>query len=74
MSKAAGLDNIPGRVLKTRASQLADGISDIFNILLPQETVPSCFKTTTIVPVPKKSAVFTLNDYHPVELTPIGVL
>ncbi|KAK3514818.1 hypothetical protein QTP70_032429 [Hemibagrus guttatus] len=27
--------------------------------------------TTTIIPMPKKSPVFCLNDYHPVALTPI---
>lgn len=36
MSKAAGPDNFPGCVLK-RANQLADVITDIFNISLSQE-------------------------------------
>ncbi len=74
MSKAAGPDlmlNIPGRVLRTCANQLVDVITDIFNISLSQESVPTCFKTATIVPVPKKSAVSSLNDYHPVALTSI---
>ncbi len=71
MSKAAGPDNIPGRVLKTCANQLVDVITDIFNISLSQESVPTCFKTATIIPVPKKSAVSDLNDYRPVALTPI---
>ena len=56
MNKAAGPDNIPGRVLKTCANQLVDVITDIFNISLSQESVPTCFKTATIIPVPKKSA------------------
>ena len=30
-----------------------------------------CLKTATIVPVPVKSAVSSLNDYHPVALTTI---
>ena len=29
-----------------------------------------CFKTTTIVPVPKKSPVSCLNDHRPITLTP----
>ncbi|KAK3513718.1 hypothetical protein QTP70_028756 [Hemibagrus guttatus] len=33
--------------------------------------VPTCLKTTTIIPVPKKSPVSCLNDYRPVALTPI---
>ncbi|KAK3542802.1 hypothetical protein QTP70_003006 [Hemibagrus guttatus] len=33
--------------------------------------VPTCLKTMTIVPVPKKSMVSCLNDYRPIALTPI---
>ncbi|KAI5102820.1 gastrula zinc finger protein XlCGF28.1-like [Silurus meridionalis] len=69
--KAAGPDNIPGRVLRECAEQLADVFTDIFNISLSSNVVPTCLKTTTIVPVPKKSTVSCLNDYHHVALTPI---
>ncbi|KAL0150016.1 hypothetical protein M9458_054675, partial [Cirrhinus mrigala] len=33
--------------------------------------VPTCLKSTSIIPVPKKSPVSCLNDYHPIALTPI---
>ncbi|KAI5085387.1 hypothetical protein C0J45_23135, partial [Silurus meridionalis] len=56
--KSAGPDNIPGRVLRECAEQLAD---------------PTCLKTTTIVPMPKKSTVSCLNDCCPVTLTPIVI-
>ncbi|MFY0383420.1 RNA-directed DNA polymerase, partial [Bacillus sp. YIM B13582] len=69
--KSAGPDNIPGRVLRECAEQLADVFTDIFNISLSSATVPSCLKMTTIIPVPKKSSVSCLNDYRPVALTPI---
>ncbi|KAI3360890.1 hypothetical protein L3Q82_012903, partial [Scortum barcoo] len=40
--------------------------------LSPTDTaVPACFKTTSIVPVPKHSSPTCLNDYRPVALTPI---
>ncbi|MBN3320359.1 ARRD3 protein, partial [Atractosteus spatula] len=67
--KAPGPDAIPGRVLKACADQLADVFSDIFNLSLAQSIVPSCFKKTTIVPVPKKPRVGCLNDYRPVALS-----
>ncbi len=51
MSKAPGPDNISDCVLRIRANQLVDVITDIFNISLSQEGVPTCFQTTTIVPV-----------------------
>ena len=47
-------------MLKGCADQLADVLTDIFNISLSSATVPSCFKTTIIIPVPKKSPVVTV--------------
>ncbi|KAK3556347.1 hypothetical protein QTP70_007086 [Hemibagrus guttatus] len=55
--KAAGLDNIPGRVLRKCAEQLADVFTDIFNTPLSNAIVPKCLKTTTIILVLKKSPV-----------------
>ncbi len=63
INKAAAPDHIPGRVLKTCANQLADDITDICNVSLSQETVPTRFKTATIIDVSGASA---LNDYRPV--------
>ncbi|KAI4897837.1 hypothetical protein NFI96_027483, partial [Prochilodus magdalenae] len=37
----------------------------------PLAAVPTCLKTTTIIPVPKSSTVTGLNDYRPIALTPI---
>ena len=69
--KAAGPDNIPGRVLRDCADSLTDVLTDIFNISLSQAVIPECFKATTIIPLPKKSPATTLNDYRPIALTPI---
>ncbi|KAL0175584.1 hypothetical protein M9458_027914, partial [Cirrhinus mrigala] len=69
--KAAGPDNIPGRVLRECAAQLTDVLTDIFNTSLSQAVVPTCLKSTSIIPVPKKSPVSCLNDYRPIALTPI---
>lgn len=69
--KAAGPDGIPGRVLRACAGQLTGVMTNIFNMSLAQAAVPSCFKTTSIVPVPKHSIAVSLNDYCPVALTPI---
>ncbi len=69
--KAIGLDGIPGRVLKACAFQLAGVFTDIFNLSLSLSVVPSCFKKSTIVPIPKKNKITCLNDWRPVALTPI---
>ncbi|MGL5102187.1 MAG: reverse transcriptase domain-containing protein, partial [Plesiomonas sp.] len=34
-------------------------------------TVPSCFKCSTIIPIPKKPKITGLNDYRPVALTSV---
>ncbi|KAK3573820.1 hypothetical protein QTP86_032910, partial [Hemibagrus guttatus] len=67
--KAAGPDGITGRVLKACAVQLAPVFTEIFNLSLEQSMIPTCFKQSTIVPVPKKHQPACLNDYCPVDLT-----
>ncbi len=69
--KAVGPDGIPGRVLKACAFQLAWVFTDIFNLSLSLSVVPSCFKKSIIVPIPKKNKITCLNDWRPVALTPI---
>ncbi|KAK1787220.1 hypothetical protein P4O66_017078, partial [Electrophorus voltai] len=69
--KAAGPDSICGRVLKVCADQLAPVFTDIFNLSLTLGIVPSSFKRSTIVPVPKKPQPSDLNDYRPVALTSV---
>ncbi|KAK1793839.1 hypothetical protein P4O66_001566 [Electrophorus voltai] len=69
--KAVGPDGICGRVLKACADQLAPVFTDIFSLSLTLRIVPSSFKRSTIVPVPKKPRPSDLNDYRPVALTSV---
>uniref|UniRef100_A0A3P9JDD6 Reverse transcriptase domain-containing protein n=1 Tax=Oryzias latipes TaxID=8090 RepID=A0A3P9JDD6_ORYLA len=69
--KAAGPDGISGRVLRACADQLAPVFTEIFNISLSQSVIPTCFKESVIVPVPKKPHPTSLNDYRPVALTSV---
>ena len=57
MHKAAGPDGLPARVLKACADQLSSVFTDIFNVSLTESVIPTCFKETTIVPVPKEAKV-----------------
>jgi hypothetical protein len=50
--KVAGL-GLPGRVLRACADQLASVFTDIFNMSLTKSVIPTCFKQTTIVPLPR---------------------
>ena len=63
--KAAGRDGIPGHVLAC-AGQLTEVLTDIFILSLAQASVPTCFKTTCIVPVPKHTKAASHNDFRPV--------
>ncbi|XP_051785665.1 uncharacterized protein LOC127528786 [Erpetoichthys calabaricus] len=67
--KAARPDNISGRGLRECEHHLVDVLTDIFNISLSHATILTCFKTTTIIPEPKKPSVSYLNDYRSVALT-----
>ena len=44
-------------ILKSCADQLAGVFKDIFNLSLQQSAVPISLKTTTIFPIPKKTAI-----------------
>ncbi|XP_054874243.1 uncharacterized protein LOC129350765 [Amphiprion ocellaris] len=45
----------------------------IFSLSLQQAASPTCLKSTTTVPVPKKSGITNLSDYSPVTLT-LGIM
>ena len=60
--KAAGLDGVRRCVLRAYAMQLTEVWTDIFNLSLAQAAVHMCFKTTSIISVPKYSTVMGLND------------
>ncbi len=67
--KAAGPHGITGRVLRSCADQLAGLFTSIFNESLATSVVPTSFKKSVIIPVPKNSKPSCLNDYRPVALT-----
>ena len=69
--KAPGPDGVSPSCLKVCADQLTPIFTQIFNRSLELCEVPSCFKRSTIIPVPKKPAISGLNDYRPVALTSV---
>ncbi len=69
--KAPGPDGVSPACLKSCADQLAPIFKQIFNRSLELCEVPSCFKRSTIIPVPKKPQITGLNDYRPVALTSV---
>ncbi|KAK3522364.1 hypothetical protein QTP86_007648 [Hemibagrus guttatus] len=69
--KATGPDSVSPSLLKHCANQLSPVFTDIFNTSLETCHVPACFKTSAIVPVPKKTKITGLYDYRPVALTSV---
>ena len=67
--KAAGPDRISPRVLKACAGQLCGVLQHLFNLSLHLQRVPVLWKTSCLVPVPKKGRPVALNDYRPIALT-----
>ncbi|KAK3560165.1 hypothetical protein QTP86_034669 [Hemibagrus guttatus] len=70
-SRPTGPDSVSPALLKHCANQLSPVFTDIFNTSLETCHVPACFKTSAIVPVPKKTKITGLNDYRPVALTSV---
>ena len=52
VSKAAGPDNIPNRILKEFAVELAPIIKDIHNQSLREGYIPSLLKSSIVSPIP----------------------
>ncbi len=67
--RKAAPDGITGRVLRSCTDQLAGLFTSIFNKSLATSVVPTLFKKSVIIPVPKNSKPSCLNDYRPVALT-----
>ena len=55
------------------ADQLASVFTDILNLSMTESVIPTCFKQTTIIPVPKKAKVTCLSDYRPIALTSVAM-
>ena len=68
---AAGPDNISGRTLKECRDSMAPVFTNLFQRSLDEGTIPSLWKTSTIVPVAKKTSPKKMNDYRPVALTSV---
>ncbi|KAI4872034.1 hypothetical protein NFI96_006517 [Prochilodus magdalenae] len=67
--KAAGPDRVCPRLLKSCAAELGAPLQHIFNLSLRLGRVPTLWKTSCLVPVPKKGRPTELNDFRPVALT-----
>ena len=70
-SKAAGPDGLPAKLLHKCADSLAPAFLPLFQQSVATGIVPTLWKSSTIVPVPKKPKSKELNNFRPVALTPL---
>jgi hypothetical protein len=66
--EVVGPDRLPGCVLRACTDQLASVFTDIFKLSLSESIIPTCFKRTTMVPVPNNTKVTCLKDFRPMAL------
>ncbi len=66
-----GPDSVSPSILKHCADQLFLVFTDIFNTSLETCPVPTCFKTSIIIPALKKPWTAGLNVYRPIALTSV---
>ena len=67
--KAPGPDGICGRTLKCCSQQLSGVFRHLFQTSVDTGIVPSAWKHSTVIPIPKKSNPKQPNDFRPVALT-----
>ena len=71
VAKASGPDKLSGTLVKHCAEQLSTIFYIIFSMSLKHHIIPTIWKTSEIIPVPKKSKIDCNNDLRPVALTSI---
>lgn len=69
--KAVGPDHNSPSTIKHCTDHLAPIFTDLINEYLYLCIVTACFKTSTIILIPKKTKITDLNDYRPVALTSV---
>ena len=70
-SKAAGIDNLSGKLLKDGADILARPISQLCNLSIKLGSFPRSCKIAKVKPLFKKSSKTDPQNYRPISLLPI---
>ena len=70
--KSLGPDDLPQKILKEFAAELATPFTDIINCSLRTRVFPDAYKRAEIIPIPKCNPPSALTDLRPISKTPIG--
>ena len=69
--RAAGPDDIPLRLLKEAADEIAPAITLLFQASLNQGNTPSTWRKALVVPILKKGSKSDASNNRPISLTPV---
>ena len=70
-TKASGPNGISIRMLKHTATSIAPSLAKLFNISIKLRRFPTCWETSSVVPVPKSSKHNEVANYRPISLLPV---
>ena len=70
-TKAAGIDNIPGRFIRDAASILARPITQLCNLSFKLSSFPTRCKIAKLKPIYKKGCKTDPQNYRPISLLPL---
>ena len=71
-SKAAGLDNIPGSLIRDAADKLAASIAFLVEFSFKRSVFPTAEKIAKVTPLYKSNDRSSLNNYRPISVLNIG--
>ena len=69
--KACGPDGVKPKILKMCSAQLSFVYTHIINQSLLTHVIPTIWKCSEIVPLPKKEKITEMNDLRPIALTSV---
>ena len=71
ISKASGIDKLPGRFLKDGAKILSKPISEIYNLSISHGIFPNACKVGKLKPISTKGKKVDPSNYRPISLLPL---
>ncbi len=70
-TKASGRDGISAKMLKSTAYSIAPSLTKLFNLSLTTGSLPSAWKKSSVVPIPKNHNISDPSNYRPISLLPV---
>ena len=70
-TKSSGPDGVSAKMLKFTATSITPSVTKLFNLSISKCRVPSMWKKSAIVPIPKAKDTSAPSNYRPISLLPL---